>query len=64
MKTTHEILRDNHWTLEEYTQRMTVAEWRAVLAAEADRPMVKGQLRRLIAKRLGFGYVDVSKETL
>jgi hypothetical protein len=64
MKTAHEILSDNHWTLEEYTQRMTVAEWRAVLAAEADRPMVKGQLRRLIAKRLGFGYVDVSKETL
>jgi len=64
MKTAHEILSDNHWTLEEYTQRMTAAEWKTVLAAEADMPMVRGRLRRLVAKRLGFGYVDVSKEAL
>jgi hypothetical protein len=41
---------------------MTTAEWKQVLAEEADTPIVKGHLRKLRAKPLGYGFVDVSKE--
>ena len=60
-KTAHDILHDNHWVLEDYVQRMTVKEWKQILEEQADTPIVKGRLRRLVAKRLGFGYVDVQK---
>ena len=64
MKTAHDILSDNHWTLEMYTQRMTTDEWKQVLAEEADSPLIMGRLRRLTAKNQGYGYVDVSKVPL
>jgi len=64
MKTAYEILNDNHWNLEAYSQRMTIAEWKQILSEEADHPIVKGRPRRLVAKPLGYGFVDVSKEPL
>jgi hypothetical protein len=64
MKTAHEILSDNHWTMESYVQRITTVEWAQVLAEEADSPIVKGHLRKLHAKPLGYGFVDVAKEPL
>ena len=64
MKDANEILSDNHWTQESYVQRMTTAEWKQVLAVGADQPIVKGYLRRLYAKPLGYGFVDVTKRPL
>lgn len=40
----------------DYTrQRMTTAEWRAILLDEKDKIIRNGDLRRLVAKRLGAG---------
>jgi|HubBroStandDraft_1064217.scaffolds.fasta_scaffold720102_1 hypothetical protein len=64
MKSAHQILSDNHWTLENFTQRMTVAEWKQVLREDADTPIIKGVLRRLVATSRGYGFVDVGKEPL
>lgn len=60
----NEILSTNHWVLEDFTQRMTVAEWKQVLRNELDTPIVKGNLRRLIAINRGHGFVDVKKEPM
>jgi hypothetical protein len=43
---------------------MTAAEWRMILACELDSPTVAGRLRRLKARSLGHGFVDVYKEPL
>ncbi len=63
-KTAHDILHDSHWVLEDYVQRMTVKEWKKILEETADTPIIKGRLRRLVAQRLGFGFVDVRKVPL
>ena len=51
----------NHCTMENFTERMTTAQWKAVLLAEVDKIFCKGHLRRLVAKRLGAGVVEVGK---
>jgi len=43
---------------------MTVSEWRNLLLAEADTLVVAGYVRRLVAKDLGYGVVEVSKAPL
>ena len=40
-------------------QRMTTAEWRAALLAELDRPIIRGHVRQLVAKRIGPGVVEL-----
>mgnify|MGYP001560196597 CR=1 FL=1 len=52
---------DNHWQIETYRQRMTRAEWRAILLAERDTINFEGRARHLQAKDLGYGVVEVSK---
>ncbi len=52
---------DNHYTMECYTERMTTARWKAVLLAKMDEIFCGGHRRRLVAKRLGAGVVEVSK---
>lgn len=59
-----EKLSEDHWTIEIATQRMTVKSWRKILLAGDDRIWVAGRSRRLVAKRMGFGVVEVSKEPL
>ena len=59
-----EKLADDHWTIECATQRMTVQSWKKILLAGDDRIWVAGRSRRLVAKRMGFGIVEVSKEPL
>jgi len=54
-------LSQNHWVSEECTERMTVANWRKILLDERDRIIFHGNCRRLVAKRLGAGIVEVSK---
>lgn len=54
-------LSSNHWVLESYSERMTVAQWRAILLDERDRIIFNGHMRRLVAKRLGAGVVEISK---
>ena len=56
------MLSENHWRMPYYSQRMTVKEWKEHLLNERDRIIFHGKMVRLIAKRLGYGVVEVSKE--
>jgi hypothetical protein len=56
------MLSNNHWVLEEFSQRMTTKEWKQILLDEQDKIIFKGYMRRLVAKRLGAGVVEVSKK--
>ena len=56
------ILSNNHWQLENYKQRMTSQQWRAVLIAGNDMVIFRGHMRQLKAKNLGYGVVEVYKE--
>ena len=52
----------NHWTMEKYVERMSAKQWRGVLLNGQDTLIVGGNLRQLVAKNLGYGVVEVSKE--
>lgn len=57
-------LSNSHWVLETHRQRMTVKEWKKILLNEEDNIICKGYMRRLKAKPLGAGVVEVYKEPL
>ena len=57
----NEILTDGHWNSEVYAQRMTTRCWKLLLLNNDDQITYKGHVRRLIAKKLGYGVVEVSK---
>lgn len=40
-------------------QRVTTKEWKAMLLADRDRPIIRGYLRQIVAKRLGAGIVEL-----
>lgn len=64
MKATMPVLSDNHWTMEAYRQRMTTKEWKKLLLANEDSIIFRGHVRRLIAKSLGCGVVEIYKSPL
>lgn len=55
-------LNEAHWTIEGFKQRMASKEWKELLLSEFDSIIVNGNMRKLIAKNLGFGVVEVYKE--
>jgi len=59
-----EKLSENHWTIEAFKQRMTVKSWRQILLDGGDLIFVAGRSRHLVAKRMGFGIVEISKAPL
>lgn len=56
------LISENHWRLATFSQRMTTADWRKVLLAEADKIIYRGSVVRLVAKSIGHGVVEVTKE--
>ncbi|MCK4815454.1 hypothetical protein KA005_06775 [bacterium] len=52
------------WLREDHIQRLTCKEWKEVLLEYKDRIIVKGRVRQLVAKNLGYGVVEVSLEPL
>ena len=51
---------------ERITQRISTQEWRGILLAGKDNLVYAGDVRRLVAKKIGYGVVEVSmkpKET-
>jgi hypothetical protein len=54
-------LSPNHWALEDFKQRMTTKQWRAILLEERDHINFRGTARRLVAHNLGAGVVEISK---
>lgn len=61
MKTKEQILAKQHWQLEDYRQRITTKDWRSLLLNDDDKIIFEGQIRKLTAKSLGSGVVEVSK---
>ena len=56
-------IRDNqHWEYEDYKQRMTKKDWAKLLLNNEDRLIFKGRMRKLVAKDLGCGIVEITKE--
>ena len=57
--------RDNgHWEYGDYVQRMPTKQWKQILLAEQDRIIFHGRTRKLVAKNLGAGVVEVRKEPI
>jgi len=58
------ILSNNHWTIENYKQRITLKEWQKILLDGDDTHIVNGRLRKFVAKRVGPGVYEVYKQPL
>jgi len=58
------MISNNHWLSENYTERIDAKEWRKRLLEDGDKIIFHGRLRRLRAKRLGYGVIEISKEPL
>jgi len=54
-------LSDGHWSMELFRERMSTKDWREHLLHEDDTIIFNGRVRRLVAKSLGCGVVEVSK---
>jgi len=61
MKNEKDIRDSQHWTFEDYKQRMTTKEWKQLLLHHEDTVIYNGLIRQLQAKKLGYGVVEVSK---
>ncbi len=55
-------LDNGHWKHDNYSQRMTHAQWRDILLAGGDHVIYKGQMVPLVATDLGYGVVEVMKQ--
>ena len=62
MKTKEEILDAQHWDFEDYKQRITTKEWKQLLLNDEDVLIFKGRVTKLVAKNLGHGVVEISKQ--
>lgn len=63
-KVTYPQLNKAHWTIENFKERIDSKHWKYLLLNEQDKIIVSGNIRQLIAKRLGYGVVEISKKPL
>lgn len=56
-----DVRSDYHWTDEEFKQRMTTKQWKKLLLEGEDKLIFRGKVTQLVAKKLGYGVVEVSK---
>ena len=40
-------------------QRVTTKDWKVMLLSERDKPIIRGHVRQIVAKRLGAGVVEL-----
>ena len=52
------------WHRENFFQRVENKVWKQALLNEDDRIIVRGKVRQLVAKNLGYGVVEVSLKPL
>jgi len=55
---------DMFWMREQFNQRMSTKEWEEILLADRDSVFIGGRSRRLSAKAMGCGVVEVSLDPL
>jgi hypothetical protein len=56
---------DRFWTISDerlIKQRMTEKQWAGILLASNDLIIVRGNCRQLVAKKLGYGVVEITLE--
>lgn len=63
MKSKEDILDKQHWRFNDYEQRIPAKDWRTLLLNSDDKIIYKGRVVKLVAKDLGYGVVEVSKES-
>mgnify|MGYP001616931800 CR=1 FL=1 len=51
-----------HATFVDFKERITTEQWKEILLHDADQVIYKGCIMKLIAKKLGYGVVEISKE--
>ncbi len=56
------VISDGHWQYGEFKQRITRREWKMVLLHNDDRITFEGRVYPLVAKKLGYGVVEISKK--
>ena len=52
------------WYVEGHSQRVTTGTWKLALLDHRDTIIKKGTLRKLLAKNLGYGVVEVTLKPL
>jgi len=57
-------LLSKHSETEDYIQRLEAVHWKQVLLHRRDVVVFQGRHRQLIAKNIGFGLVEISKQPL
>lgn len=55
------VLDNNHYTVEDFSERLTTKEWQSLLLNGKDIIVYRGCVRKIVAKNLGYGVVEVSK---
>jgi hypothetical protein len=53
-----------HTQTEDYRQRMLTKDWQRILLNYQDEIVFKGNVRKLIAKNIGCGVVEIYKEKI
>jgi len=61
MKTLKDCREQAHWEMENFKQRITRKEWKAILLNGDDTLIFQGNIRQLKAKNLGVGVIEISK---
>ena len=67
MKTPYDklkILSNRHWEYWDFKERITTREWKLVLLHNDDHIVFEGRIHPLVAKKLGYGVVEISKKAL
>ena len=57
-----DILDDRHWRVVNYKQRIKAKDWQTILLNYKDEIIFRGNMTKLIAKDIGFGVYEISKQ--
>lgn len=55
---------DNFWKITGFKQRMREKDWTEILLADEDSGIIGGRIRTFVAKKLGFGVVEIALQPL
>ena len=64
MYSKEKLLDGQHWSFENYKQRIKSGEWKQLLLNDDDKLIFQGRVRQLGAKKLGYGVVEIFKKPM
>ena len=56
-----DIRNEGHWVHDNFSQRITAKEYKEMLLNGQDRIVFNGKVRQMMARKLGFGVVEIYK---